>query len=64
MKPTTTTDRASDEIVAQPRCLLLAACAEPDALGEYQEVDCRHWDYVPCIGDDVPHWGGDAQPLN
>lgn len=22
----------------------------------YQEVDCRHWDYVPTEGDDVPHW--------
>ena len=23
----------------------------------YQEIDCRHWDEVPSVGDDVPHWG-------
>ncbi len=24
----------------------------------YAEVECKHWDYVPFEGDEVPHWGG------
>lgn len=35
-------------------------CSTPAVTDEtwrhYQEVDCRHWDYVPTEGDDVPHW--------
>jgi hypothetical protein len=24
---------------------------------EYEEIDCRHWDEMPTVGDDVPYWG-------